>query len=450
MVALGAVGEVRAAQPAASSALASDAAAGRDPGRLVAAGAQRRLGDDDGAGAGAVAVALEDALDDDVDVALALRVVRGVVEVVDHLGDDGLDRLGRERARLAAQRAALGDDVRARHAALDRADVRRRLGVQAPQAHRRDGAGGGDDRAAPVLGPDARRGRRGRGTDAAAGRRSARRRRSRRSATPGRRRSRRRRASAAASNALAPSSASSSRDREQQLEPDGRPSRATRPATAEQHGHGGLVVGAEDRVAGALPPAVDEHGLDRSPPPATVSRCAHSSTVGAPGGPGIRASRLPAASSSRRRRRCARSSPATWAATAASSPDGLGMAQSAANVLVEPVGARPRTPDATAQAGRAASAGAASALAPSSVRRRRAAGVLAARRATNSRNSGAGRSGRDLNSGWNCDATKNGWSRSSMTSTRRSSGDVPDTTSPAASSRLRRQIVTSKRWRWRS
>src|SRR5204862_8100096 len=63
--------------------------------------------------------------------------------------------------------------------------------------------------------------------------------------------------------------------------------------------------------------------------------------------------------------------------------------------------------------------------------------------ATNSRNSGAGFSGRDLNSGWNCEATKNGWSLSSMISTRRSSGDVPDTTSPAASSLLRSEIDTS-------
>src|SRR5204862_223806 len=59
------------------------------------------------------------------------------------------------------------------------------------------------------------------------------------------------------------------------------------------------------------------------------------------------------------------------------------------------------------------------------------------------RNSGAGFSGRDLNSGWNCEATKNGWSLSSMISTRRSSGDVPDTTSPAASSLLRSEIDTS-------
>src|SRR6185369_9128848 len=48
---------------------------------------------------------------------------------------------------------------------------------------------------------------------------------------------------------------------------------------------------------------------------------------------------------------------------------------------------------------------------------------------TKSRNSGAGRSGRDLNSGWNCDATKNGWSSISMISSRRTAGDVPEITS---------------------
>src|SRR5205807_5949088 len=62
---------------------------------------------------------------------------------------------------------------------------------------------------------------------------------------------------------------------------------------------------------------------------------------------------------------------------------------------------------------------------------------------TNSRKSGCGRSGRDLNSGWNCAATKNGWSGSSMSSTSRSSGDVPEQTRPAASIRLRRWLLTS-------
>ena len=41
---------------------------------------------------------------------------------------------------------------------------------------------------------------------------------------------------------------------------------------------------------------------------------------------------------------------------------------------------------------------------------------------TNSRNSGAGRVGRDLNSGWNCEATNHGWSGSSTISTSRPPG----------------------------
>jgi len=45
--------------------------------------------------------------------------------------------------------------------------------------------------------------------------------------------------------------------------------------------------------------------------------------------------------------------------------------------------------------------------------------------AMKSRKSGWGRPGRERNSGWNCDPTKNGWSRSSMISTRRPFGEVP-------------------------
>ena len=44
---------------------------------------------------------------------------------------------------------------------------------------------------------------------------------------------------------------------------------------------------------------------------------------------------------------------------------------------------------------------------------------------TNSRKSGAGRVGRDLNSGWNCDATNHGCSGSSTISTSRPSSKVP-------------------------
>jgi hypothetical protein len=50
-----------------------------------------------------------------------------------------------------------------------------------------------------------------------------------------------------------------------------------------------------------------------------------------------------------------------------------------------------------------------------------------------SRNSGCGRVGLETNSGWNCDATNHGWSVSSMISTRRPSGLVPENTNPASS-----------------
>ena len=49
-----------------------------------------------------------------------------------------------------------------------------------------------------------------------------------------------------------------------------------------------------------------------------------------------------------------------------------------------------------------------------------------------SRNSGCGRFGRDLNSGWNWVPTIHGWSASSPISTRRPSGERPLETSPAA------------------
>ena len=62
---------------------------------------------------------------------------------------------------------------------------------------------------------------------------------------------------------------------------------------------------------------------------------------------------------------------------------------------------------------------------------------------TKSRKSGCGRVGRDLNSGWNCDAQNHGWSGSSITSTRSLAANTPETRSPAASSRGRRWLLTS-------
>src|SRR5207245_6263633 len=51
---------------------------------------------------------------------------------------------------------------------------------------------------------------------------------------------------------------------------------------------------------------------------------------------------------------------------------------------------------------------------------------------TKSRKSGCGRLGRERNSGWNCEATNQGWSRRSTISTSRSFGEVPENTMPAS------------------
>ena len=51
---------------------------------------------------------------------------------------------------------------------------------------------------------------------------------------------------------------------------------------------------------------------------------------------------------------------------------------------------------------------------------------------TNPLNNGCALFGRDFNSGCACVPTKNGWSLTSMLSTRRPSGDVPEITRPAS------------------
>ena len=58
----------------------------------------------------------------------------------------------------------------------------------------------------------------------------------------------------------------------------------------------------------------------------------------------------------------------------------------------------------------------------------------------NSRKSGWGVSGRDLNSGWYWTATNHGWSGSSAISTNLPSGVMPDTTRPF------RSIVSRYSW----
>ena len=225
-----------------------------------------------------------------------------------------------------------------------------------PRSHRGDRARGGRDRAAAVLGADARV----RGLPAELGLEAVVRRRGDDDLADRRRVvedvAEARTRSCAASKAFAPGQRPLLADGEQRARaPTGEPSTATRWASASSCGDRGLVVGAEDRVPGALPAAVDEHRLDRRP---RAARCRGARTAGrsGPSAPGsARAgcrtrSRSPPRRRPRRPRTRARSSsPRTRAPIAPSRPDGLGIAQSSANGSLS----RRRS---TSEAGRTASA----------------------------------------------------------------------------------------------
>src|SRR5215207_2851938 len=129
VVVLGPVGEVDALDALDGERVRVRAAAGHDPGRLVAARTQRCLRRGDRGGRALRAVAVEQLLADDVDV--ALRGAGAVVDGVDHPRDDILRAVGVERARLRQQPAALRHDVGRAAAAVDGADVGGRLLVDA-------------------------------------------------------------------------------------------------------------------------------------------------------------------------------------------------------------------------------------------------------------------------------------------------------------------------------
>ena len=156
----------------------------------------------------------------------------------------------------------------------------------------------------------------------------------------------------------------------------------------------------------------------------------------------MRASRLPHSAPAsgrgvvlrRPRRPCARARARTASAHGLLRPERAADAAEGGERLVEPralgFGGRPHSrPKRPATSSRLAASPARVPLRYSSAAR------------TNSRNSGAGRCGRDLNSGWYWEATKYGWSGSSMISTRRSSGDVPEMTRPAALEPLAQEVV---------
>ena len=126
VVALGAVGEVHAREAAGLERVGVRAAAGHDPPRLVAAGAQRGLGGHDRGRARLLAVAGEQAL--------GRRRRRRTPRSRRRRGWRRPCRRRRPRPgsgsserASASSAAALGHDVGARRAALDRADVGGRL-----------------------------------------------------------------------------------------------------------------------------------------------------------------------------------------------------------------------------------------------------------------------------------------------------------------------------------
>ncbi len=232
----------------------------------------------------------------------------------------------------------VGDDVDGA-AARDRADVGGRLGVDAPEAHGRDRAGSGEDRAAAVLGAYA--GVRGDAVQLArrCGSGSARRRRLRRAARRCRRRSRRALRKHADLELLGAGQRELLSDREERARRRCRGRRPRQPLGEQQHRRDRhLVVGAEDRLVGVLPAAVADHRLDRGGDRDGVEvgaeagccarRCRGCGRAGCRSHHRSRRRRRPRSTS----RPIARSRVATASAQARSLRDGLSIRQSAAKV----------------------------------------------------------------------------------------------------------------------
>jgi hypothetical protein len=165
-----------------------------------------------------------------------------------------------EAPRLALDAAAAGDHV-GRGSARDHPDVRGRPLVEAPEAHRRDRRPGGLDGAPPLLGPDAgvRLGALEVGGQALVGRRRG-------DDFADRARviehEAERRAQCRELELLGPSQALLLGDREHELEPRGRRRARVTGGQLHQHCDGGLVVGAEDRLAAAAKDTFLQHHVD--------------------------------------------------------------------------------------------------------------------------------------------------------------------------------------------
>ena len=189
-------------------------------------------------------------------------VAGAVLERVDHRRQDLLGLVGVDRADLGEQARALRDDVGGLDPAVQVADVRRRLVVDAAVRHRDRRVGGGEDRRAALL----RAQPRVRGLAVELGLHAVERRRGGDKLADRRRvvehvaelRAQLRRV-----EALGAQQADLLGDGEEQLEADRRALDRAAAGDREDHRHRGLVVRAEDAGVRVLPAVVDQHGVDR-------------------------------------------------------------------------------------------------------------------------------------------------------------------------------------------
>src|SRR3989442_5753406 len=256
------------------------------------------------------------------------------------------------------------------------------------------------------------------------------------------------------------------RGREEQLEPDGRLIHRVAARNLEQHRDRGLVVRAEDCLAAISKYALRELDLDAIRKRNRVEMSAEHHGAGA-FGPGDSRDQVPAirpglgrarvllhreperfelrAHEARRRGFVpARALDLAERDERLREPGPLGRAGKPVDghYLVGAVSEPWNLPERGCSIARSPATGSRSAV-PRSRARSSAA-------PTKVRKSGSGRLGRDLNSGGYWEATKNAWSGSSITSTRRSSGAGPLENSPASSRPPRRKVFTSDPVRWGS
>ncbi len=149
MVALRSIGQIRAGKSGSLERVRIGGTAGHNVRWFVSARPQGTLAENHLLGPRSRAVALEHPLHGHVEI--TLLGIRRVLEMVDHLRGQNLGLGFVEATHLRLQATAFRHDVDCA-AALDRAHVRSRLGVETTEPHRGDGPRRGRDRAASSLG----------------------------------------------------------------------------------------------------------------------------------------------------------------------------------------------------------------------------------------------------------------------------------------------------------